>query len=311
MTNRKTYWKGAALLSAPFLFHAAAQAETDAKSEAETVLRASSPWSLDYSKDSCRVGRSFGTGEQRTVLQLTQFEPNHSFMLAIAGGGLGKRISSDRVRVQFGPMHDQIADNTPSEGTIGDLEPGLIWPTMAVRMTEQAPPSFKAEDQERIAQFKPADPVTLQDEAKVEWIEVSVGAKPRVRLETGPMGELFAALKTCSEELLTDWGLDLERHRNASRDVVPLKAPARWIGPGDYPNGELRDGSQALVYFRLMVDEEGKASSCHIQQSGYSEAFDRSVCAAMMRNARFDPALDADGKPMKSYFRTSVRFVIP
>ena len=41
------------------------------------------------------------------------------------------------------------------------------------------------------------------------------------------------------------------------------------------------------------------------------KGFDDAVCAAMMKRARFDPALDKDAKPIKSYWRTSVRFQMP
>lgn len=310
MMKLSIFSKGVALFAAPFLcFPQALVASKGADLPApETIVGPSSDWALDYSDDSCRVGRFFGEGDQRILLQMTQFEPDHSFMLAIAGQPLGRRLATKRTRVRFGPIYSVRKDIEPTTATIGSFKYGLIFPTMSVRDTMPGVAPDKASEEETLAAVEPADPITLEDEAKVKWIELWVDGKAHVRLAAGPMGNLFSALNNCSEELLTHWGLDLERHRTASRKVVPLASPGKWIGSKDYPARELRASSQALVYFRLMVGEDGLPYSCHIQQSGYSAAFDKSVCAAMMRNARFEPALDAAGKPMKSYFRTSVRF---
>lgn len=300
-------------MAAPFLLvsQAVSASQANADSFEGTLLKASSGWALDYSEDSCRVGRFFGAGGERTLLQMTQFEPDHTFMLALAGGGLGKRIDASKARIQFGPVHPPMDEAAPVAGGIGELKPGLIFSTTAVRATETIEPSRKAADQERIATFEPSDPVTLEDEAKVEWIQIAVSGEPRLRLATGPMGELFKALNSCSEELLLHWGLDVERHRTMSRKPIPLQSPGRWITARDYPDGALAKGEQALVYFRLMIGADGAPESCHIQQSGYSQAFDKAVCGNLMDNARFEPALDAAGRPMKSYFRTSVRFALP
>ena len=284
---------------------------SDAAPESPVVLAPSSAWALEYSDDSCRVARSFGEGEQLTVLHMTQFEPDHSFMLAVAGGGLDRNIRADRAQIQFGPVHERLTEKEPHPGTIGKFAPGLIFADISVRQTELPKPSSRRKDQARIANFVPVDPITPEDEAKVEWIEIAVRDQPHVRLATGPMGDLFTSLNTCSEELLTHWGLDLERHRTISRKVVPKQSPAQWISTNDYPSEAWRRGEQAIVYFRLMVDESGRPYSCYIQQSGYSAGFDEAVCNSMMRRARFEPALDGEGKPIKSYFRTAVRFDIP
>lgn len=300
-------------MAAPFLLvsQAVAAFEASAESFEGTLLKASSGWALDYSEDSCRVGRFFGEGEERTLLQMTQFEPDHTFMLAVAGGGLGKRIDPANSRIQFGPVHPARQEAVPIAGDIGDFKPGLIFASSAVRDTETIEPSRKDSDQATIATFKPSDPITLEDEGKVEWVQIAVAGEPRLRLATGPMGELFTALNTCSEDLLLHWGLDVDRHKTMSRKPVPLRSPGKWITARDYPDSAMSKGEQALVYFRLMIGADGAPESCHIQQSGYSQAFDKAVCGNLMKNARFEPALDADGNPMKSYFRTSVRFALP
>ena len=76
----------------------------------------------------------------------------------------------------------------------------------------------------------------------------------------------------------------------------------------DYPLPMLLSGKRAIVQFRLNVDPAGKPTACHIQQSTRPKAFDDAVCKAIMRNAEFEPALDAGGSPIASYWLNTVVF---
>lgn len=303
---------GAAALVAPFVFMASPALATDSGEPDPHVVSIppTSGWALDYAKESCRVGRFFGKGDQRTLLQLTQFEPNHHFLLTVAGGGFDGKPGNDKLTVQFGPHHAPQELDYQGAG-IGEFEPGFIITSVGVRETEMPEMSMRESAQERIATFEPSDPITAADEAKVEWIAIGYRGKKRLILETRSMAELFAALKQCSEKLVSDWGIDLERHRARSRPPIPKASPARWVTAKDYPTQMLAKGYQGLVNFRLMIDEEGQPTSCHIQQSASPEQFDTTVCRALMKRARFEPALDAAGEPMPSYYRTAVRFLLP
>ena len=131
------------------------------------------------------------------------------------------------------------------------------------------------------------------------------------RLMLGGMGEPIKALNACTDELLTHWGIDVAAHKTRSRGVIPKSNPGAWISAGDYPIDLMRAGTQGVVHFRLDVDERGRATRCSIQQSTRPAEFDRVVCSKISRNARFEPALDSAGEPMKSYWRSTVRFELP
>jgi len=284
--------------------------ESEGADTPAVVLQPSSPWSLNYADDSCRLARLFGEGKQKTLLQLEQFEPNRQFMLAIAGGGFGNRLEPGETRVQFGPAHPpQVV--YPHGGALGEYSPAMIVSSARVREVESYEQEGRKRDLERYELFEPDNPVTEADEQYVEWIGIEHRGSSRLRLETGTMGDAFAALNACSEELLTHWGLDLERYKARSMPPIPKRSPGTWLSYSDYPSSMLRKELQGLVYFRVMIDAEGKPSSCHIQQSSRPEDFEKAVCRAIMRRARFEPALDADGEPMASYYRNTVRFTLP
>ena len=72
----------------------------------------------------------------------------------------------------------------------------------------------------------------------------------------------------------------------------------------------LRDGYEGIVNFRLLVDQAGKPTDCEVQRSTRPKEFDDAVCRAAMRRAEFEPALDAQGKPVPSYWIATVNFRI-
>ena len=110
---------------------------------------------------------------------------------------------------------------------------------------------------------------------------------------------------------MTHWGIDVATQSSLRHGPLPTGNPGTWISDNNYPRDLVQNGSQGIVQFRLIVDPTGAPTSCHIQKSTRPVGFDDVVCAAMIRNARFEPAIDAQGKPVTSYFRSSVRFQIP
>lgn len=64
-----------------------------------------------------------------------------------------------------------------------------------------------------------------------------------------------------------------------------------------------------LVSFRLTVDAQGKPTFCNIDKSNVPQMFDNAVCLSLMKNAKFEPALDTNGEAALSYYVQSVRFI--
>lgn len=110
---------------------------------------------------------------------------------------------------------------------------------------------------------------------------------------------------------MQSWGIDRQTLDTIATHPRPIKSLGTWVLPSDYPSGLQRKGAQGLVQFRLTVDVDGKPSACHIQKSTRPAEFDRAVCKAMMRRARFEPATDKDGNPVAYYWRNAVRFEMP
>jgi len=58
----------------------------------------------------------------------------------------------------------------------------------------------------------------------------------------------------------------------------------------------------------VIVGADGTPSNCHVQSSTRPQAFDEVVCRQILKNGRFNPALDVNRKPIKSYYRQTAIF---
>lgn len=288
------------------------------------VLEPTSRWHMEYADDSCRLLRMFGKGEDQTVFFIERYEPGDLFFMLVASKaldsppavtGLTRRIvrREEEPTFRFGP-NGYEHDDPSQDGTFHELPA-----TMVSWMRLIAPPDADAEDEEEVSDpgesaRKPdifGQGTSAAQEAAISWLEFKRGGSRPVRLALGSMGAPMAAMRKCTDELLTHWGIDLEAHRGLTRVAAPANNPGQWIRPSDYPTDLMVRGAQGLVQFRLSVGADGVPTQCHIQKSTRPEGFDKAACDALMRRARFEPALDANGQPIASYWRSAVRFVIP
>lgn len=287
-------------------FIAGAWLPTAAISREPLRLAPSTAWVLDYAEDSCRLARKFGEGDQSIVLAMDRFEPGEYFRLSLSGHPLKRARSRRNATLRFGPAEPEQKVEFYT-GHVGAL-PSMIF-TSAVRI---APMTEEEEElRKRTRDLGPLDlldPVTL-DPQRAEAVEYfhfrAPGVSPLI-LETGSLAKPFAAFSKCMDELLTHWGIDVEKHRSLTRRATP--ANDDWLRDSDYPRKAVYKGEQAIVHFRLIVDPQGQVNECQIQLSTEGEEFQKTVCDSIKQRARFEPALDAEGNPIKSYYVSKVLF---
>jgi TonB family protein len=282
--------------------------------EEPLVLKPSSRWHVNYADDSCRMMRMFGEGDEESAFVIERYGPTDSFFMLVGGKPLKAARHVDTA-LRFGPDGYEF-DRSTKEGEFGEHSPAVMASGMRLVATpdadeyqsynERFDPEKEAQDTDLFEQE-----ITPEQEAAISWLEIRRGRARPIRLELGSMGPPMEAMRQCIDELLTHWGIDLEAHREITRAVVPKANPARWVRSSDYPLNLVRKGAQGLVQFRLSVGADGVPTQCHIQASTRPEGFDKAVCNALMRRARFEPALDAEGRPIASYWRSAVSFEMP
>jgi TonB family protein len=281
---------------------------TLAAREAEPLrLAPSSKWNLHEAEDSCRLLRTFGEGNDKVAFYIERFEPGDEFSMLVAGRPFRSISSRSYAMVRFGDAQPPTSvDFLP--GSLPEFEPALIFSStwFGSQRIDGKETSKASPDGGIISgDFSP------EAEAAITYISVNRAGFKDVILETGSMGAPMAAMRKCTEGLLTAWGIDVEKHRNLAVRARPLESPQNWMRSADYPDDMLSKGYQGIVNFRMSIDANGSPAECHIQNSTQPQEFDQAVCASMMRNARFEPARTKEGEQIASYWRETVRFVIP
>ena len=97
----------------------------------------------------------------------------------------------------------------------------------------------------------------------------------------------------------------------APRTARPSNSQARWITNEDYPGRALRDGSEGLAGYRLIVGSAGRVSSCEITASTGNRLLDETTCRLIASRARFEAATDENGARVVGSYSGTVRWQIP
>lgn len=266
------------------------------------VLEASSKWAVDYSDDSCALRRVFGEGTNLAQLELRRFSPGASMQVVVVTNG--SKMTRRAAQFRFEPNGAWIKSPAPVYfRNPGNFE-GVIFSATVDAMPEVA-----------ALLSAPASPSTGGEDADGQWAEttgfsVKDAFNTDLTLQTGAMLKPHQAMEQCLAELLTHWGIDVEAHRTLQRRVEPkdIYEVVRRV-QREYPSSMLRKGMPGIVNVRLGVDETGKVSACHIQLELSDDAFERTACKELSA-ARFEPALDKDGKPIASYWTTAIFYQI-
>jgi TonB family protein len=266
--------------------------------EPAVVLPASSKWQLDYGEQTCRLARAFGEGENLSIVFFTQHGPDDGFELTLAGEPL-KRFAPNTV-IQFGPAGGEW-EIDPFKGDVEGVGPALIFSgiDLAEEPDEDEPEEAPTEAMDRL----PA--IDIERARGMEYIEVRQ-RKRLVRFDTGPLDAPFAALNACSEDLINEWGLNLDQHRSMTRMVDWTNSKqivSRVVR--DYPAAALRKGEQGIIRALLIVGADGKVERCTLDNATNSDALPAPACRAL-EDAVFEPALDSQSQPMRSFYITKI-----
>jgi TonB family protein len=122
---------------------------------------------------------------------------------------------------------------------------------------------------------------------------------------TGSLGEAALLLNACTAQTLISWGLDPARQDGLQRLAFPeepKKLARKMISL--FANRYLRSGPFEAV---ALVDETGTATGCRILPGPGYDDLDAAACQVMTK-ARYLPAIDAEGRPVASYWKTRVAY---
>lgn len=257
------------------------------------TLQPAGAWVLNYDEDSCALRREFRSDAHSAMLEMRQFEPSGGLRFTILSKDLPLLPVSPRYWVGF-PQNSHFAGQFLSIDTM-EHGRGIVFHSengLGDR-SEGGNAGGGADGNQGLSRMLGFERVF----------------ESPLTLETGTLEAPAAALQSCSEELLEHWGLDVEEHANLSRKARSNRA-SHWIEKdvaGVWPSPRaLRDQEQSFLNVRLIVNAEGRVDECHIQSGIGSETMRAWTCERLREMGRFDPALDATGEPIRSYWTTVV-----
>ena len=264
---------------------------------AEAVLLVpTAQWNIDYAADSCKLRRAFGAGATQVSIEFQQRAPNVPYEMMLSGHGIRRLQTRAQLTVGLGQAFTFKQSNFAAAVTADGTE--------LIRFRLFRGGAVDKDDGNAVADAGYQAPHALDP---VTYVDLTSG-KTALRLATGPLSGAVASLNRCVDDLVRGWGLDPAAQRALTRRVRPASNPALWLDSGDYPAAMLAANRGAIVEFRLMVSATGAVTGCHIQ-SGLSYAgFEARTCTGISRRARFDPALDAAGNPVASFYINTVRW---
>ena len=76
--------------------------------------------------------------------------------------------------------------------------------------------------------------------------------------------------------------------------------------PDDYPLFALWNEDQGTAKVRMEVDETGSVSDCAVVESSGSRSLDSATCRILEERARFTPAFDRTGRPVKDTYEQRI-----
>jgi len=254
----------APLLAAP----AFAQAPTNGAGAASEPLQPISKWNLDEGANACVLERAFGTTEQKWSVGLLPRLgfPRMELLLILPKGLAG--ADGDALTVTLRPSGAAFVEDPVTNPTkVG----GLFMRRISIDNS--------------LLDAVPAN------------TELAISSKrgPRVSFALQAGAEAVAALKSCGDELLKSWGVELARFR----PVVPPGQPgyidlAKYLGRDDYPPlaGGTPGGRTTAL---LAVGADGKVRDCRVVESSGTPAFDGRTCQIAITRLHYPPVQDSVG----------------
>ena len=262
-----------------------------AQNAAPTTYTLTGDWTLDGGEDYCRLSANFRNGDEQVSFALERNRADSFARLILVGAGIRPFRGSETLTWSFQPsgqsaavpfVRSETADGRPYFN-LGQISFAPAGPPLPVQ-----PPYDRAAEQTFAR--------------SVTAIEVSEGLVNPVRIETGPMESPIQALQICTDDLLAYWGLDAAKHQTMSRRAAPAGPAFEWLAADTIGFGDFASLSGARNPIRVMIDPQGKPTACAAHWQSLPERKNTAICEQLMANAHFEPALDAQGNAMASYW---------
>ena len=265
------------------LMLALAAAVALAEPTAAAPLTPASKWNVDYGATACMLGRTYGTGKAETILALRRLPLASTLELMVYTNdrSVTMRLGQAKIGIVGGGSDDSRYESYPTQAS------GKRMTRMQVDAT--------------LFETLPADAVLRITPDKMSgWAFAMPNAKAA-----------FEALAKCNDSTAKQWGIDPTERAKIAQPAKATTRPEYWIGPDDYPRTIVGKGAQGTSTVLWTIGLDGRVADCRPVVTSGEVELDKAACSAIMRHARYTPALGLDGKPMVSHATQKVTWRLP
>lgn len=258
------------MLRRPSLVAAAACCLLEPAGALGSPLVPTGKWVVDYREDQCLASRVYGSSERPVALGIRPALNGETYLLIVA-------------RKHSGPQPSQELQGTVDFGR-GRIKSWLL----------EYESKTSAMD---LYQFRIS--AGEMDQAKTApHMKLNAPGAPDIDLTLEHMPQLIKTLEDCTENLKHYWNAQGEKD---GRIAKPAKGDLRKLfSSDDYPDEAFFRNQGGQSQLILLVNESGKVAGCDVLSPSGIPALDIMGCQVISKRATFTPALDANGKAVRS-----------
>jgi hypothetical protein len=278
----------------------------EAKAADRITFVPTTDWTNIQNEGSCAISREFSDGRSEATLVLRRYSPGTGFRIQISGSRIGAFRKANETKVSFGPGGRQEIDSLFSRSRIdGD------WRFTISDVSLFAPEDFSESSGDDLTQAlrrrgrSPQQEIAMAD--TVSSLSFDNGFSRSFTFETGSFARPIEMLQSCMDGVIASWGFDPAVQRNLSERAFPSDY-AQLVNSFNFPLNMWMRWRGGTVRIRIMIDAEGTPTDCVLTGPRVEQPLIDETCRALMTETTYDPALDADGVPVASFYTPSVVF---
>lgn len=231
-------------------------------------------WSFNFGSTQCIASRSYANAAEPLTLLIVPSLNGATYRLLVAGKYHVSELASEEA------------------GTV-DFGDG---PTKSWVLFYQTPDRSADVHQFRI----PAAEMARARSATS--LTVHMATSSDMTFAISDMGEVLDSLQACTAKLQAFWNIVAGESGKVSR--LPRGDLRSVFAKINYPPVAYRRWEQGKGDYLLLIDETGKVAGCDVLIPTGVPILDAAACATIQDKAKFTPALDKSGKPVRSFFIT-------
>lgn len=241
-------------------------------------LQATGKWVVDYADTHCSAARAFGTADRPLHLVIKPSPTSDVVQIALVRAGSKKAGVQEDALLKLGAR-----------------------PPTKVKMLEYGAEKTNTQ----LINLNGELAAQMGQETAIEW---SSGGRQTI-LQTGPLRAVMKTLADCRQDLRNYWNID-EARQATFKSRAKANIP-RLFSTSDYPAQAVQQRDSGTTSVSLLIDEKGAVKECMVDGTSNIPTLDAMTCIVLRQRAKFEPAIGADGTPIRDSVTSRVRWEMP